>query len=234
MNNFFRAYLSRRQPTHTRLLVLTVLVAPLLLLPLTLGACADPAADAPDAVVSDVQVDTSDTTAADTTDGGMRSYSIDPAGSAIGFVGSKVTGSHDGGFGTFEGTISMTPGDPTQSRVAVTIDTTSLWSDNEKLTGHLKSEDFFAVDEYPSATFTSTEIVATDSGYEIVGNLDLRGVEKQIRFPASITVTDTAITANAEFSIRRFDFGIQYPGRADDLIRDEVLVRLDLTATTEA
>lgn len=151
-------------------------------------------------------------------------------GSTIGFVGSKVTGSHDGGFNSFTGSVSLVDNDPTQSRVSLRIDTTSVWTDNEKLTGHLQSADFFDVAQFPEATFDSTEIRAEGEGYTIVGNLMLHGVTKSISFPATIEVADGTVSASAEFSIKRFDFNIEYKGAADNLIRDDVLIKLDIVA----
>ena len=125
----------------------------------------------------------------------------------------------------------MTSDSPEGATVSVTIDANSLWSDDERLTGHLKSADLFDVENHPTASFNSTAIAANDDGtYTLTGNLDLHGVTKQISFPATISLSESGFTANAEFSIKRFDFGIEYPGKADDLIRDEVLIKLDLTS----
>ncbi len=184
------------------------------------GCAADPAADKPDAKVGEAQP-VSERAA----EGTVLGFSED---STISWVGSKVTGSHDGGFRSFEGEIHLVDNDPTASSVSVTIDTTSLWSDNDRLTGHLKSADFFDVEKYPTASFVSTSIEAAESGYTVTGNLNLHGVEKSISFPAEITVADGGVSVRASFAIKRFDFGIVYPGRQDDLIRDEVAITLDL------
>jgi polyisoprenoid-binding protein YceI len=93
----------------------------------------------------------------------------------------------------------------------------------------LKSPDFFDVARVPTATFRSTEIRAEGEGHTITGDLTLHGVTKRISFPATLAVTDAQISANAEFSINRQDFGIAYPGMPDDLIRDLVVVKLSLT-----
>ncbi len=199
------------------------------LLPVLAMGCANPADDAPDAVVEEAAPEPppEPEAAAEAT---VYALSSD---STIGFVGAKVTGTHDGGFEKFEGTVSVTDGTPEGSSVEVTIDATSLWSDNEKLTGHLKSADFFAVEKFPTASFKSTEIAkAEEGGYTLTGNLDLHGVTKQISFPASIEVTEAGFTANAEFSINRMDFEIVYPGKPDDLIREEVLIKLDLKSAS--
>ena len=64
----------------------------------------------------------------------------------------------------------------------------------------------------------------------MTGNLDLHGVTKQIEFPARIKVNAELVQVEAEFSINRKDFGINYPGMADDLIKNDVLILLELRA----
>lgn len=151
--------------------------------------------------------------------------------STIGFVGSKVTGSHSGGFKSFEGAVSVADGKvvaPTEIKIAMA----STWSDNEKLTGHLKNADFFDAEKFPTTTFTVTAIEpATDGNSKVTGNLALHGVTNSISFPAKIEVAETSVTVKAEFAINRKDFGINYPGKTDDLIRDNVVIKLDLSAT---
>lgn len=152
---------------------------------------------------------------------------IHPSNSKIEFVGAKVTRSHEGGFTDFAGTVELA--EPVeQSLVDLTIQTASLYADEEKLTKHLKSPDFFDVEKFPTATFTSTRIEKTAQGHAVTGNLTLRGVTKQISFPATINASEGQVSADAEFSINRKDFGIDYPGMADDLIRDLVVIKLKL------
>jgi len=191
-------------------------------------ACANPADNVPSAEVAEA---TEPPATTDTAPAG-RLFRVEP-GSTVGFIGSKITGSHEGGFHGFDGEIALVDGDPAKSSVRLEIDTTTLWADNEKLTGHLKSPDFFDVETFPTATFTSTSIVPAEDGYTVTGNLDLHGVTKSITFPARIEATPDEVTAKAEFSIMRFDFGIVYPGKPDDLIRDEVVVKFDVVATPE-
>lgn len=152
--------------------------------------------------------------------------------SSISFIGSKVTGSHDGGFKSFSGT--FTADEDTVTGGTITIDMSSTWSDNEDLTGHLKAEDFFHVEAHPESKFTVTSVEKTDAGYNISGNLLLRGVEKNITFPATASKDGDTIKVNAEFDIKRKDWGIVYAGKADDLIRNEVVIKFDLTATAES
>lgn len=158
---------------------------------------------------------------------------FDAKTSKVTFVGSKVTGSHTGSFGTFDGRIELTDGKPEASLVKVDIDMKSVDTDTPKLTGHLKSGDFFDVEKYPKATFVSTKIVPggeKGATHTITGNLELRGVTKSVSFPATITVGADAVKATAEFSIDRTQWGITYEGMADNLIRKDVLLKLDLSA----
>jgi polyisoprenoid-binding protein YceI len=158
-------------------------------------------------------------------------YVFNNAGSKIEFVGAKVTRKHDGAFNVFSGAIELVDGDLSKSIIHVEIATGSLTADDPKLTSHLKTPDLLDVEKYPKATFTSTAIApGGESGatHTVTGNLELHGVTKAITFPAKVKVTKDAIDANAEFAINRKDFGIVYPGMPDDLIKDEVLLKLQL------
>lgn len=155
--------------------------------------------------------------------------------SKIGFTGSKVTGSHDGGFNTFTGHFTLADGAPVGNDHKVTIDMRSTWADDEKLTGHLKSDDFFDVESHPISTFDVTSVEKQKDGtYHIAGNFSLHGVEKNIKIPATVSMDGDTVKIASEFDINRKDFDINYPGKQDDLIRDEVVIRFDLTAVPEA
>lgn len=155
--------------------------------------------------------------------------------SKIGFVGSKVTGSHEGGFKTFTGGFAVAGDELASGTHQIVIDMDSTWSDSEKLTGHLKNADFFDVETYPESTFVLTSVEAIEEGgtHRLEGELTLHGVTRKIAFPATVTVADEQVTLTSEFSINRFDFGIEYPGKADDLIRKEVVIKLDLRAVPD-
>jgi polyisoprenoid-binding protein YceI len=195
----------------------------LLLGALFVAGCSDPSRDVHRTEGADPQPVASGSPAAGT------DYVI-RAGSTIGFIGSKVTGSHTGGFTNFAGTLRVADG-RVVGNPDIRIALRSLWSDNERLTGHLKSPDFFDVEQYPVAAFTVTGIDERGTGQTVTGNLDLHGVKRSLNFPAKIQVTDDVLTVTAEFAINRKDFNINYPGRPDDLIRDNVVIKLDLRAT---
>ena len=205
----------------TRLVKTLIIVLPLL----WAAACANPASDKPKAVTSEAAPVASAPVAGE-------KYLITPENSKIEFVGSKVTGSHNGSFKKFSGAIDYL-GQSEKSRVTLTIDLGSLTTDTPQLTDHLKTADFFDVAKYPQATFQSTEIkVDGDKGasHTIVGNLNLHGVTKSITFPAKIAVSPGTITVDSTFAINRKDFGINYAGASDNLIRDEVVLTLRVRA----
>jgi len=162
-----------------------------------------------------------------------QKYSITPQNSKIEFIGSKVTGHHNGSFGEFSGQVDYA-GSPENSHVNIAIKTDSITTDTPDLTKHLKTADFFDVAKYPEATFVSTAIKPggqNGASHTITGNLTLHGVTKAITFPATINVTPDAATVESSFSINRKDFGINYAGAADNLIRDDVVLALHVRAT---
>src|SRR5688572_1547959 len=122
-----------------------------------------------------------------------KTYAFTPAGSSIEFVGSKVTGSHKGGFKQFAGELRVIDGKVADTGNKVVINTTSLWSDTERLTLHLKNPDFFDVAKYPTATFETSTVTPTPSNSIVAGNLTLHGVTKHISFPAKVQVSEQAV-----------------------------------------
>ena len=208
----------------------TMLLGSAALLALGLVSCNDPAKNTAKADVKDA-VTKSDTGAA----GGTK-YAFTP-NSKIGFVGAKVTASHPGGFKTFNGYFTVKDGAPVGNEHKVTIDMSSTFADggdadsSAKLTGHLKSPDFFDVGKYPQSTFDVTELKKnSDTNYTVSGNFTLHGVTKNISFPATVAKDGETVKISSEFNINRKDFGIKYPGMPDNLIKDEVVIKLDLEA----
>ena len=207
----------------------TITSTSLLLGVLLFAACADPSQDVPAAKVATNSSSTVAATPAASANAAAKAYAITAENSKVEFTGSKVTGKHDGGFKQLQGEVH-TSGN-TVAHAKVTIDTTSIFSDNDRLTGHLKSPDFFDVQKFPTAVFETTSISGAGDNATVNGKLTLHGVTKDISFPAKIDVKDDSVTVKAEFSINRKDFGIVYAGKPDDLIRDGVVLRLDVNAT---
>ena len=193
---------------------------------LLIVGCSNPADDVAQAQVgAETQTDSSAAVA------GGDFFAIDAATSSIGFIGSKVTGSHEGGFKDFTGELRIVDGKIADAGNKVVIATPSMFTDSDRLTGHLKNSDFFDVEKHPTSTFETTSIVpGTDGTATVTGNLSLHGVTKSISFPATITVSDSEVSVKADFHINRFDFEMKYAGKADDLIREEVVLKFDIKA----
>lgn len=151
-------------------------------------------------------------------------------------IGTKVTGRHEIAFPIKEGQLTFGEGGCIAGG-KITLDLANLqdldmqgeWK--AKFEEHLRSEDFFHVAKYPEGVF---EVTGCEKGNGdtvfIAGNLTLRGVTKNVRFPAVVHTQGQGIHAQASFNINRKDWGIVYKGKPDDLIRDEVNINLDIVA----
>ena len=197
----------------------------LVILAALMFGCADPAANKPKASVTNAAPESNSSQPA-----AAEKLAISPENSKVDFVAAKVTRSHNGSFKQFSGTIDLVPNSIPDSRVTIDIQTNSVVTDEPDLTKHLQTPDFFDVAKFPKATFVSTKIEAGSGGptHQVTGNFELHGVKKSITFPATIQVTPDSVTVDAEFSINRKDFGLIYAGKADDLIRDGVVIKLSL------
>ena len=96
------------------------------------------------------------------------------------------------------------------------------------------TDHFFNVPKHPKSTFKSTAIKAGSDKegmtHTVSGNFQIAGTTKLITFPAKIAIAADKVEANTEFVINRQDFGISYPGRKDDLIKDNVAMTVSFTA----
>ncbi len=195
-------------------------------------ACKSEIDNKPAAEVSETGATPTDTTPTQAA-GNVTTAPVIKEKSKIEFVGAKVTRDHQGKFNAFDGQIEYAGTQP--QRISFDIDLNSLETDTEKLTDHLNTPDFFDVARYPKATFTSTSIAPAPSGspsgttHILKGTLDLHGTRKDVEIPVIAQQTAEGVNAKSEFTINRHDWGISYRGAADDLIKDNVLIRLDLT-----
>ncbi len=199
-----------------------------------LTGCDDPAKGKSKATTGEAVTTTAQSAnAAGTASQSAAKYTFDQSTSKVTFVGSKVTGKHDGGFNTFKGTVDVVDGAPEKSKVTVDIEADSITTDTEKLTGHLKSPDFFDTKANPKATFVSTEIKKggeKGASHTVTGNLTIKGITKSVTFPATINVAGDNASVDAEFAINRRDFSLNYAGMPNDLIRDDVVIKLAIKA----
>jgi polyisoprenoid-binding protein YceI len=198
----------------------------LIIVVLLFSAFSNPATDKPRAVVTAPTTESKSSPPVS-----AEILPITPENSKIGFIGSNPREENHGSFKKFAGQIQFVGDKPGSSQVSVEIEMDSVETDEKRLATHLKSADFLDVAKFPKATFVSTEIKpGSEKGatHTVTGNLDMHGVRKSITFPATITVAGDAVAMQSEFVINRKDFGIVYPGPANNLIRDEVILKLSV------
>jgi len=112
-------------------------------------------------------------------------YEIDPVHSSVVFRGDHFgLGYVYGLFNDVQGTFELKE-DPTQSSVRLEIAAASLFTGNQQRDQHLKSPDFLNADQFPKIVFESTSITRTNEGFEVSGDLTLRGTTK----PATIRMS---------------------------------------------
>ncbi len=155
-------------------------------------------------------------------------YKLTADNTTIEWTGTKEGGKHVGGFKKLSGTCTC-DGDPAKAKLDVSIETDSLFADDEKLTGHLKGKDFFDVKTNPTSTFKATKIEKDGKDgdkYKVTGDFTLNGKTKAITFPATITEKDGVFNLSAEFKINRTDYGMNYgAGMIDDDVALKVSVK---------
>jgi polyisoprenoid-binding protein YceI len=159
-------------------------------------------------------------------------YDFSPSsGSTIRFVARRLHGSIEGSAERFSGTIVAVDSDPARASVTAEIDMRSLRADDPHLTLLLQSPALFDVVRHPSARFVSTgmkrggDMGATNT---VTGDLELKGITRSITIPMTLHLRPNGVDVDAEVAIHRKEFGIVYPGKRDALIKDEVLIELNI------
>lgn len=170
---------------------------------------------------------------------------VDTTASSLNWFAEKQTGKHNGTFGISDGLVSVTDGQLSGGSFTINVANLAVndlqGEDKAKLEGHLKSPDFFQVDKYPQAKFEITKVepaaantnAAAGATNIISGNLTLKDSTKNVSFPARVSVTDSALSAQADFTIDRTEWGLNYKGPnnpADWLIKKDVTLKLNLVA----
>lgn len=169
-------------------------------------------------------------------------WSLDPSHTSVGFVVrhlglSKVRGR----FSSFTGDLVVAE-DPTQSSVNVAIDVKSVDTGDEKRDEHLRTNDFFSPDEFPTITFASTSVSGGGSDWEVTGDLTIRGVTKQVNLDVTFEGTETdpwggsraAFSASTE--VNREDFGISWNAALESggvLVGKLVKIEIDAQAVLQ-
>lgn len=170
-------------------------------------------------------------------------YNVNTNASNIIWKGYKVTGEHSGNVKLKNGSLDLTDGKLTGG--SFEVDMTSITCTDmqgeygDKLVGHLKSEDFFGVDKYPTAKFVITKAIPTDTkgNYKIVGNLTIKWTTKEVKFNAFVSEKDGIVNASGKLSIDRSDYEVKYgsgsffDGLGDKTIYDNFDLQLSLSAS---
>jgi len=135
---------------------------------------------------------------------------IDTKSSFINWTGKKVVGTHTGTIKLKSGNLTFADGKLTGGSFEIdmeSIENTDMQGGGAaKLVGHLKSDDFFGTTTYPTSSLVITNVASTDSGYDIEGDLTIKGVTKPVSFSASAG----QYLANADITVDRTAYGIKY------------------------
>lgn len=168
---------------------------------------------------------------------------VDLGASYVKWTGYKVTGKHFGKVMLKSGKLEfkndmLVGGEFVMDMNSIKVeDLTGGTAD--KLAGHLKSEDFFGTEKYPTAKFVITKVISrgTPGAYKIIGNLTIKSTTKEIRFNADMkeeggkTIAMAKITLDrAEYDIR-FGSGSFFENLGDKTIYDEFDLDVNLVVT---
>jgi polyisoprenoid-binding protein YceI len=169
-------------------------------------------------------------------------WKIDPMHSDAGFAIKHMSISTvHGSFHGVSGVVRFDPADVAKSGVEATIDVASVDTGVAPRDNHLKSPDFFDVAKFPTMTFKSTSVRKSGEGFEIVGDLTLHGVTKQVVLRLDeIGNAEPGMDGKsmhrgftATTTINRKDFGLTWNGTlksGDAVVGDEVRIELDIEA----
>jgi polyisoprenoid-binding protein YceI len=144
-----------------------------------------------------------------------------------------------GRFGTVSGTVDYDPEKPEASQIDVSIDATSIDTRDEKRDAHLRSADFFDVEQHPTMTFASSGLRALDASWILEGELTIGSVTRAVRLDLEFLGFDPTgmqgeprIGFEGRTSINRSDFGISF-GLVDGakiVVSDRVDISLEIEA----
>lgn len=166
----------------------------------------------------------------------QKPYVRDVAHSQINFIAESWFVDAHGTFDSWEATIQFDAANLTASSVVITIDAKSINTRIERRDSHLKSNDFFAADSFPTITFKSTIINKLDDDrVNITGELTIRGTAKTITIPSRLVFYDAQRDAGrvkGQTTIDRNDFGVSYQS-AVNKINPEIQIQFDIAFTAK-
>jgi len=161
-----------------------------------------------------------------------QDYVVDFAGSKILFSGEHAGNKFEGNFGSWDAQIKFDPSNLKESSLSATFDLSTAKTGNALYDGTLPQADWFDVKNHSPASFQSTSIVATESGYTASGDLTIRGITQPISF--DFTVSDLKVSpvkTNGTFKIDRLAYDIGRKSDADaQWVSQEIIVNLEIEA----
>lgn len=143
--------------------------------------------------------------------GEAKDVKVNTEASTISWKGSKIVGnSHTGTIALKSGVLDVAKGKLKGG--SFSIDMTTLNSgDSDRLVGHLKSDDFFGVEAFPTADMIITNVSAgKDGAYQVTGDFTIKGKTESITFPATLKETDNGYEASASITVDRSKFEVRY------------------------
>ncbi|MFG3172251.1 YceI family protein [Streptomyces sp. NPDC048200] len=172
-------------------------------------------------------------------------YTIDPAHSTIGFVARHAMVTNvKGSFKDFEGSLHLDGGDPAKSTASLDIKMASIDTGSADRDGHLKSADFFKIDEFPTMTFRSTRAEALGGDdYRITGDLEILGTTKEISIDlefngaAKDPFGNERVGFEGKAEILRSEWGITWNAALETggvLVSDKIKLNFDISAIRNA
>ena len=172
-------------------------------------------------------------------------WTVDASHTTVGFtVRHMMITNVRGEFGKVTGEVQFDPSRPDASSVRATVDVASINTREEKRDAHLRSADFFDVESHPQMSFESRSVRRSGDGYEIVGDLTIRGTTRELKLQVEdVTAEHTdpwgqrRIGASAKGKIRRSEYGMQWNAALEAggvLVGDEVTILLDVSLVKQA
>jgi polyisoprenoid-binding protein YceI len=172
------------------------------------------------------------------TDVPTGTWTIDPSHSEVGFTARHLMSKVRGRFETFEGRIVT--GDAPAATAS--IDLKSINTHDENRDGHLRSADFFDVEQNGPMTFTSTSVEAGGNGLLVTGDLSIKGATLPVTLDVEILGTDTdpwggtRLGLEATATISRREFGVDFNIPMDGgrvLIGDKIDITINVSAVLQ-
>jgi polyisoprenoid-binding protein YceI len=169
-----------------------------------------------------------------------QTFAVDKTHSEAAFQVRHLLSKVRGRFADFAGTLEFDPANPGASKVALTIQAASIDTNTPDRDAHLRSNDFFAVDQHPTITFASTAVTPRgENAYLVTGDFTIRNVTKRLEVPVSYLglATDPwgnrKVAFEGEVTINRKDFGLNWNAALETggfLVGDEVKISVSLQA----